>query len=217
MARNLISNLLLTDPTLEPNSTSLLTQQLEAITQLSNATPQAQANAYFELGNLHANAKDASTALLNYQHARQISDSDELQTKIGYRETSIYFAHGEYAKVVETGMETLERMEKLGDGEMESFAGHLQYLVGQSQMQLDRLDEAEEAFQQAIALKKDDAEINAHSHFYLGQIYERREQTDEAITAYQNVLSVANHAELKEIRTEATRQLAHIYENTPRL
>ncbi|MFB3042423.1 MAG: tetratricopeptide repeat protein, partial [Candidatus Poribacteria bacterium] len=97
---------------------------------------------------------------------------------------------------------------------MESFAGHLQYLVGQSQMQLERLDEAEEAFQQAIVLKKDDAEIHVHSHFYLGQIYERREQTDEAIAAYQNVLSVANHPELKEIQTEAARQLAHIYENS---
>ena len=240
-ARNLMSNLLLADPTLHPGGAPLLVEQLEAITTSPNATPQAQANAYFELGNLHANAKDDEAALHAYENAKRFIivgrqaegdnvssgathrphalSQDELGVKIGYRETLIYFEHGEFAKVVEMGTEMLERISALGSSDdnainpKSDIAGHLQYLLGTSQMHLNQLDEAEAFFEQAIALKPDDTEIKAYSHFYLGQIRERRKQGTEAIAAYQNVLSIATEPKLKEIRTEAARQLARIYEN----
>ena len=231
-ARNLMSNLLLADPTLHADAAPLLTQQLEAITTSPNATPQAQANAYFELGNLYANAKDDEAALDAYENAKQFTVGrkaegetsqsrlqDELGVKISYRETLIYFERGEFAKVVETGTEILERISALGSSAdnatnpKSDIAGHLQYLLGTSQMHLNQLDAAAGAFEQAIALKPNDTEIQAYSHFYLGQIHERRKQGTEAIAAYQNVLSTATAPTLKAIRTEAARQLARIYEN----
>ena len=80
-------------------------------------------------------------------------------------------------------------------------------------MHLNELDAAVDAFEHAIVLKPNDTEIQAYSHFYLGQIHEQRKGGAEAIAAFQNVLSIATEPSLKEIRTEATHHLARIYEN----
>ncbi|MBI1923625.1 tetratricopeptide repeat protein, partial [Candidatus Poribacteria bacterium] len=218
-ARNLTSNLLLADATLHPNGAAILTQQLTAIASAPEATPEARANAYFELGNLHANAKDYQSAQVDYQNAKQASTSDELRTKIGYRETTLHFALGAYTKAVETGLETLQKINQ-STGHQSPVTSHLYYLIGQSQMELNQIDAAAEAFQQAIGVATDRAtmpEIKPFSYFYLGQIHERRGQTDQAIAEYQVVLSTIeaspNDPKAKEIRTEAARHLARIYEN----
>ncbi|MCZ6676786.1 MAG: tetratricopeptide repeat protein [Candidatus Poribacteria bacterium] len=213
-ARNLVCNLLLADETRDPNRTAMLTQHLTAIGTSPNATPESKANAYFELGNLYAQAKDYETALVAYQRAKYDA-SPRLHTQIGDQETAIYFVQGEYDKVVKTGSDTLQRIAGSTNPQSETVA-HLHYLIGQSQMQRDRPDEAGSAFQEVIALTEAGGEMNAYSHFYLGQTHQRRGQMDQAIPEYQAVLSIIDvdvtEPKLREIRAEAASQLAHIYE-----
>ncbi len=80
--------------------------------------------------------------------------------------------------------------------------------LGMVNRKLDRVEEAQRAFEQAARL----GPKNANTHFMLGLIYEKKKMTDKAIAAWRTCLENTQENQMRKI---AEKHLKHLREGTP--
>jgi len=205
--RNSMSNILMKNLEIDPEKTKLLSNQLQKIIQSENSTSEQRANAYFELGNISFRDGEYRKAIAHYDNAKSESLTEEISNAIDYQKAISLFRLGDYVSAIEAGNLALTHKQS-PDVELQ-----LYYILGQSELKMDRLDEAEKSFNAVLTKVNEignvDPEIIANSYLYLGYILSKTEREEDSLDKY---LKTVENASKDSTKAEAYLRMAKIYE-----